>query len=239
LTTTFSRVGVAVPARDEEATISACVSSILAASRRLELPVDIVVVCDSCTDATAVRAQSAGARTLTIKKRNVGAARAAGLADLVSNYGSAGLWLATTDADSVVPPEWLARMVSAGRTGSAAVVGTVHIEDWRAHTPRMIEAFARHYARGIGRDGHIHVHGANLGFSALAYQQIGGLAPLALAEDHALIDAFVARGLSVARLTDLVVTTSARLDGRASGGFADLLRSLVLDNPLPSDTSPA
>jgi glycosyltransferase involved in cell wall biosynthesis len=230
---------VAVPARNEEATVAACVVSIAQAARRVDLPVDIIVVCDSCTDATPARAMQAGARILTLDKRNVGAARAAGIADLLSASGPTGLWLATTDADSVVPRDWLERMLEAGRSGYAAVAGTVRVEDWRQHPPKLIAAYHRHYARGIGSEGHGHVHGANLGFSAVAYERIGGLPPLALAEDHALIDAFVDSGRSVARLTDLIVTTSARLDGRASGGFADFLRSLVREDSLATDTSPA
>ena len=117
MTAEFSRVGVVVPARDEEATISSCVASIVEAARRLDLPVDIVVVCDGCVDATADRARDAGARVLTIDRRNVGAARAAGIAQLISSRGADGLWLATTDGDSLVPENWLTRMVQAGRTG--------------------------------------------------------------------------------------------------------------------------
>lgn len=239
MTPGFSRVGVVIPARDEEATISACVASIAGAAERIDLPVDVVVVCDACGDATAALARCAGARVLTIDRRNVGIARATGIADLISTHGPDGLWLATTDADSEVPAEWLTRMLHAGRTGHAAVAGTVRVVDWRQHSPKLIAAYHRHYARGIGRDGHVHVHGANMGFSAAAYDKIGGLPSIALAEDHALVDAFVRHDLTVARLSDLVVTTSARLDGRAAGGFADFLRSLILDDPPISDTSPA
>ena len=235
----FSRVGVVVPARNEQRTIAACVASIDGAAHRLGLPVDTVVVCDACDDGTAAAAGRAGARVLVIDRRNVGAARATGVSDLLSRHPPEGLWVATTDADSVVPPDWLHRMLQAGRAGYAAVAGTVRVDDWHEHSPRVVAAYDRHYSRGIGHDSHVHVHGANLGFSADAYQHIGGLPPLALAEDSALVQSFVEHDLPVARLSDLVVTTSARLEGRAAGGFADFLRALVSVDPLSTDTSPA
>ena len=45
---------------------------------------------------------------------------------------------------------------------------------------------------------------------------------LALAEDHALLDASIGVGAIVARTSTVRVTTSARRAGRAAGGFSDL-----------------
>ena len=51
-----------------------------------------------------------------IRARNVGAARAVGMAGLLRRTAAtdpAAVWLATTDADTVVPPGWLRRQRSA------------------------------------------------------------------------------------------------------------------------------
>ena len=76
------------------------------------------------------------------------------------------------------------------------------------------------------RDGHLHVHGANMGFSARAYRDSGGFLPLMTGEDVALIAAIQASGAHVARLATPQVVTSARRHARAVHGFSDFLRRL-------------
>jgi hypothetical protein len=65
-----------------------------------------VVVADACQDQTGALTWAAGAGVLEIAVANVGAARAAGLAEVLRLAGRAPqeVWLATTDADTVVPP---------------------------------------------------------------------------------------------------------------------------------------
>jgi len=75
-------------------------------------------------------------------------------------------------------------------------------------------------------DGHPHVHGANMGFSTVAYRQCGGFAPLATGEDVALIQAMHGAGMQVARLASPRVMTSARRHARAPHGFSEFLRRL-------------
>ena len=50
---TVEHVIVAVPARDEEETLAACLESVLVASAHVEVPVTVVVVLDGCVDASA------------------------------------------------------------------------------------------------------------------------------------------------------------------------------------------
>jgi glycosyltransferase involved in cell wall biosynthesis len=55
---------IVIPARNEEAGIVSCIRSILAAAKRVAATADLVVVDDNSSDATAARAEAAGARVL-------------------------------------------------------------------------------------------------------------------------------------------------------------------------------
>jgi glycosyltransferase involved in cell wall biosynthesis len=228
ITLPTQRIGVCVPARNEAAGVVACLRALSQAAAQVHCPVTVIVVADACTDDTAGRAQWAAVATgltvqvLQLQARSVGVARAAGLAALIEELGVAGSWLATTDADSTVPVGWLAGQLRHRRDGADLVVGTVTVTDWSAHPGQLrsylLDAYGRHAA---GRHGHI--HGANLGFSAAAYQRLGGFAPVLAHEDVMLVDAAHRHGMSVSWAEDIPVTTSARLVGRTPAGFAHYL----------------
>jgi glycosyltransferase involved in cell wall biosynthesis len=220
-------IGIAVPAHNEQERLPACLAALhTAASTPGVPPVRVVVIDDNSTDKTAAIARAGGAEVLSLVVNNAGAARAAGLDFMIrsASVSLSDLWLATTDADSRVPPHWLAQHVRSGFEGWDAVAGTVIVDDWSGHHHETVRQFAQLY--GPPRDGHPHVHGANLGLSAVAYRTIGGFRPLAVAEDHALVGALTASGFRVARPGGLAVTTSARSDPRAANGFGALLRSM-------------
>lgn len=225
-------VGIVVPAHDEEDLLPACLAALHeaagAAAAERGVSVRIVVAADACSDGTAALARRAGATVVEICDRNVGAARAAGLRELLrGDRPKAGLWLATTDADSVVPPNWLTEQLRYADQGWEAIVGTVAVADWTGHAPATAIEFAREY--GVWRGWHPHVHGANLGFTAPAYLTAGGFPPLGTAEDHALVSAMHAQGRRVLRTPDLPVVTSARRRYRAPGGFGQHLTTLGSD----------
>ena len=219
---------VAVPAHDEQALLPDCLAALRRAAAQPGLPpVQVVVVADRCTDGTARIAHAGGADVLEVDLRSAGAARRSGLDEAVRTapVPADQLWLATTDADSRVPPEWFVDQLRWRAEGWDAVAGTVAVADWSGHDRAVAARFADRYAwTGLQ---HPHVHGANLSLSATAYAAVGGLPPLALAEDHALIAALESRGLRVARAGPRPVVTSARRDPRAAGGFGALLRTLA------------
>jgi hypothetical protein len=134
-------------------------------------------------------------------------------------------WLATTDADTVVPPGWLRRQLGYAGQGWDVVLGTVTVTDWAGHPPDVPAVFEAMYDFGDGP--HPHVHGANLGIRASAYLAAGGFRPLRTAEDHALTAAATQAGCQVLQAGDIAVETSARRQARAPRGFSHLLRSLT------------
>lgn len=230
-------VGVVVPARNEETLLPACLAALRQAARQVSVPVHVLVAADSCTDRTVAVARACGALVIGIRARSVGAARAAGMAELLrlmARPDPAATWLATTDADTVVPRSWLQRQVAHADRGWDVVLGTVTVADWSEHPPHVPAAFAARYECG-GRP-HPHVHGANIGIRASAYQAAGGFRPLRTAEDQALLATAAEAGCSVLRAGDVTVETSGRRHGRAPHGFSYLLRTLA---PAPQHPLPA
>lgn len=232
---TIAAVAVVVPAHNEAERIVACVRSIRAAADQVApLPVRTVVVADACTDTTAHLAAREGAHTVSINRRNAGAARAAGVRHALALLGStAGIWLAMTDADSTVPAHWLTRQTAWARRGHDAVLGTIRLapDPQGACTYARSEHDAAYYRTRPAAEAttdweHPHIHGANMGVSATAYRHVGGFAPLTSSEDHDLVARLAQAGHRIARTDDHPVHTAGRLHGRAPAGLAALLRSL-------------
>lgn len=215
-------IGVLIPVHNEEGLLGHCLRTVLNAARHPALalePVVVLVVLDSCTDDSASIAASHAVETLHVDARNVGKARAAGAAWLLEQGAR---WIACTDGDSTVADDWLVEQLA---LEADAVCGTVIADDWHAGVPLNAQrVYTQRYQQ---RDDHQHIHGANLGFSAAAYLLSGGFPPLACHEDVHLIRQLEARGARIAWSCRPRVTTSTRLQGRASGGFADYLLDLV------------
>jgi glycosyltransferase involved in cell wall biosynthesis len=221
-------VGVVVPAHNEQHLLPACLAALRSAAEAVALPVELLVVLDACTDRSQQAAESIeGITAVAVNAHNVGVARRVGLEQLLrarpQGVPDAETWLATTDADTLVPLAWLTRMLAHASAGWDAVVGTVRVTDWTGHSEQVQAAWQRHYTSA---DHHGHVHGANLGFRADSYHLVGGMPAVELAEDAQLVAALEAAGQRVRRAGDLPVTTSARVKGRAKGGFASYLRQL-------------
>ena len=222
----LSRAVVVVPAHNEATHLPACLRALTTAALCLPGPVTTVVVLDSCDDGSDALAGQFGpdVHFIAVDAGNVGAARAAGFEyarTLPGDDEPEKVWFATTDADSVVDADWLVRMVDAD---ADMVLGVVRVPKWRNFSPEVARRYLRGYrSRGSG---HRHVHGANMGFRADAYWQVGGFRALRTGEDVELVERFDAAGLSICRDRNLSVATSDRKQGRAPGGFAQHLHNL-------------
>ena len=239
MTRVLAALSVVVPARNEAGRLGGCLTSIgEAISVYAETPgsvtVDVVIALDSCTDdSAAVIARHPGTRNVQVREGSAGRARNAGVTSARTLRGTRPdemHWVAMTDADTRVPPQWLAAQVRLAEEGADVVVGTVEPDpdELDRHT------LGRWRSRHDLREDHPHVHGANLGFTLDAYDRVAGFPGTRLHEDVEFVRRARAVGLHV-RATDLHrVTTSARRVGRTPGGFAAYLREL--DSPAASTT---
>jgi cellulose synthase/poly-beta-1,6-N-acetylglucosamine synthase-like glycosyltransferase len=223
-------VGVVIPAQNEEMTIESCIGSVLKSLARAGVEQWVVVVADLCVDRTVERARHAlgsAGEVIEVTARSAGAARRVGVARVLEHWKDrdpSQIWLANTDADTQVGDSWIAVQLGFADEGVTAVAGIVHLDAGGGRAAH--EVYRDTYL--TSSDGtHSHVHGANLSVRADAYEDVGGWSNLALAEDHCLWGRLRRKGWRVSSPVSSVVTTSARLKGRAQGGFADTLRACV------------
>lgn len=158
----------------------------------------------------------------------------------------------TTDADSRVPRRWVAKSVSAIDAGCDAVAGRVELQrDEMMSLYPMLKSRGQlesAYERALLRlqahidpiphdpwPNHWTASGANYALSGDAYRIIGGLPMMASGEDRGLADTLERHDIAIRHDPDLVVTTSARLKGRAEGGVADALRMRSQTQDMPGD----
>lgn len=233
-TPSISVVHVVVPARNEESALPGLLASLRSAVQevrrvRPHLVVQATVVLDSCTDASeVVVATHPWVGILRIRCGVVGEVRARGVERarrLATGVDPARVWIACTDADTVVPATWVLEQVRLAEEGHAVVVGTV-LPDPAGTTPEVLAAWRRRHRL---EEGHPHVHGANLGFSLAAYDVVGGFAALRTGEDVDLVARMRSADLPCHATARTQVLTSARRHGRAPDGFAAYLRDLDPD----------
>jgi glycosyltransferase involved in cell wall biosynthesis len=232
------RAAVVVPARDEERRIGACIEALAVQEGIEPEEYELVVILDACEDATAEVVAAAAERWPELRLqaisgpgRGAGFARALGMdvgcARLEAVGAGEGL-LASTDADTRVPPEWLARQLEAIAAGAEAVGGRILLDAAEAAAlpaaviaRREAELRRRTAAATVrGAAEHAHFSGASLGLTPHAYRLVGGMAQLESLEDEELEERLAAAGVAIHRPASISVTTAARTDGRAERGLA-------------------
>lgn len=227
------RVGIVVPARDEQDRIGGCLAAVAAAVRQAGCAGVTCVVCvvaDRCSDATAERARAVGADVVVNHRpRRVADLRNLGLRRAWAHLGTAAerTWLLSTDADTLVPPMWVLDHLRYAAAGADAVAGAVDLDDPHLLPPDALARYTALVARRAGAWTHGHAYAANLGVRACAFQRVGGFPRVASGEEHALLARLRDAGLQVVSPTDVRARTSSRTAGRAPDGLADLLRTLL------------
>lgn len=229
--TDLAHVHVVVPARNEAAHLPRMLESLSLAVEALRgsrpnMSVAVTVVLDLCTDSSAeVLGEHPWIDVVSVDLGLVGRVRAEGVERARRRTVPASpsrVWIASTDADTVVPPSWLVDQVEVAESGADFYTGVVTPDADDLPSSTRLAWWARHQHV----DGHPHVHGANLGFTLAAYDCVGGYDDVATGEDERLVRDMRSAGLAGVATAANSVTTSGRLVGRAPGGFAAYLLAL-------------
>ena len=240
-------VSVVVPARNEEALIGSCLEALAEQEDVSPEEYEVLLILDRCTDETEGRAREIAdvhprfsLHFLDGPGKGSGHARRVGMelasARLLSLERTKGL-IASTDADTVVAPDWLVAQLRAVSRGALAIGGRIEL----AEDPSLPESIFRwHIERGrrrhesllsepkqLGKTQHWQFSGASLALTAEVYREIGGLEPRVALEDEHLEYVLRRHGVPIERLTSVRVRTSARLQGRARQGLASDLATAV------------
>ncbi len=243
-------VVVAVPVKNEEARIAACVCAFAAQVEVDWDEVALILLLNNCHDATAdvVRGLCVDLPfylelrhvELPGDYANAGWARRLGMeaaADLAAPDGV----ILTTDADTLVEVDWIAANLREIAAGADAVAGYVMADPMELMElpPAILERgsleweyqqLAAEMVARVDPDPHDPWprHNQNCGASAAitcaAYRRIGGLPPRAVGEDRALFEMVRRVDGKIRHSLDVQVVTSARTDGRALGGLSDAIR---------------
>jgi Glycosyl transferase family 2 len=246
------RCVVAVPVRNEAERIGACLEALAAQQGIGASALGVVLFLNNCTDGTA-QVVAALRPSLRVPIRmierefpgaNAGWARREAMeaaADWLDEGEPFDGLILTTDADSRVPPDWVARNLAAAADGVDAVAGRIALDE--ADAARLPAAL---HARGRLEGGyetrlieiealidpvphdpwprHWTTSGATLAVRLASYRRVGGMPPLAVGEDKAFVSSLLSSDARVRHDPDILVVTSGRLDGRAPGGAADTMK---------------
>lgn len=213
------KIGIVIPAHNEEQYLSACLQSIQVAIDNISgYDVEVIVVLDNCTDQSRLIVQSYQINWIECGYACVGKARDLGIRHLI---GRGVTWIACTDADTVVSPDWLRYQIKHQPTD--AICGTVTLDDLSHLSIAKRQKYLAHYKDQMD---HAHIHGANLSFSAEVYLLVGGFEPISCHEDVSLIKKFIKHCCNITWSNLVRVTTSSRLNGRAPQGLSYFLNNL-------------
>ena len=247
---------VAIPARDEAAKIASCLTALGSQSCH---PTAVVLLLNNCVDATEEIARSVelpfqtDIRSISLSPydANAGTARRLAMDYAAQLAGLSGVVM-TTDADAVVPPDWVAQNMRALNRGADVVCGRavidpqdaiaipmhLHADDalecqYADLLDAMSEALCPDLADPWPR--HVEASGASLALTVAAFLDAGGVPHVPTGEDRALIAALRRRDARIRHDPALCVVVSGRTVGRAMGGMADTIRRRIVHQDVFTD----
>ena len=243
-----SKIVVAIPAKNEEERIGACIEALR--EQATDRDYEILVLVNNSADATAHIARSAKPRPgvalfiretlLPGEKASAGGARRAAMAWAAQRAGRHGVLL-TTDADGVVPPSWIEANVEQIMLGADAVAGRAVLsredEESIPVALRLADQQECRYAAILDAldavldpdpadpmPRHDERSGASIAVTTNAFCRAGGIPKMAMGEDRAFFDALRRVDARIRHAINISVVVSARTEGRATGGMADTIK---------------
>ncbi len=238
------RISVVVPARNEEALVGACLTALAEQEVIRPEEYEVLLILDHCTDGTEDRAREVSEsypklRLLYLEGpgKGAGQARRVGMEAAYTRLKGLGRpegLIASTDADTVVAPDWLSAQLAAAGRGARAIGGRIELGDGGAALPEGVWGWRAEQGRerhqrviselssggDAGSAEHWQFSGASLSLTAETYGKIGGLPPQAALEDEYLERTLHQHAIPIERPLSVKVSTSARLVGRAHRGLS-------------------
>ena len=185
LSTTFTHFSIVIPARNESANIKACIDSILAQNYPINC-FEVIVIDDFSEDDTAfivssMQALHENVRLLKLsdffKQDEIQSFKKKAIEKAVVH--AKGDWIITTDADCIVPPNWLSLyhqyIIKESPVFVAAPVMFIP-EKTVLNTFQVLDFLALQgiTAAAVGAGKHSMSNGANLAFEKSAFIAVGG-----------------------------------------------------------------
>jgi hypothetical protein len=238
---------VAIPARDEADRIEACLCAL---ARQTRYPDAVLLLANNCIDGTSAVAQALSVcvpyplhirvHTFSEMAANAGNARRLATTYAAELAGHDGILL-TTDADTVVAPDWIERNVLTLAAGADLVCGRVTVDPTEAalipthlHADDALERelirLQDQLAARLDPDPtdpwprHTEAAGASLAVTVSAFERAGGIPAIPFGEDRAFVQALARMDARIRHDPMITVTVSGRIHGRAPGGMADTIR---------------
>ena len=152
------RICVVVPARNEEELIGSCLQALAEQDGVSCEEYEVLLVLDRCTDGTETRARDVAASYPGLRLyfldglgKGSGHARRVGMevaCDRLHAVGRPHALISSTDADTVVGPDWVAAQLAAAERGARAIGGRIELAD-DGTVPEALLAW--HLTRGASR----------------------------------------------------------------------------------------
>jgi hypothetical protein len=254
---------VIVPARNEEQLLPRTLEALRLQVDQNGGPLpskhyEVILLLNNCTDnseAVAVQYQQAhpdfqlhvAMRILPPAEAHVGTARRLLMDTAYSrlhNKNAPRRAILSTDADTVVAPDWIVRNLAAIHAGADVVGGVINLlpddltdlqrQDAGTHLAyqrdRQLQALTAQLESMLDPDPadpwprHLQHFGASLACTTSMYALAGGLPPVKPLEDVAFLDALRKVGARIRHCPQTHIYTSARLDGRVQVGLSGQLK---------------
>lgn len=248
------RASVVIPARNEEASLPTTLDALRRQVGVRSDEFEVLLLLNNCTDRSADVARQYQARwpdfclhleecSLEPERAHVGTARRLLMdaACVRMESSPAGVAVLSTDADTLVAPDWVAANLAELARGAEVVGGLIHLlpAESEALEPGIRAAYERdrRYQELVAElesvldpdpcdpwPRHLQHFGASLACTCDVYRRAGGLPAVKPLEDVAFVAALRRVGARIRHSPAVSITTSARLDGRAEVGLSGQLR---------------
>lgn len=164
-----SNISLVIPAYNEEASLRACLDAVAA---QTVMPLEVIVVDNNSTDATAAIARSyTFVRVVVEKKQGPVHARNAGF------NAVRGEIIGRIDVDSLIAPDWIEHVQNIFADPKVdAVSGSLGFHDspFRRFFESVDLLFRRYLARNLGREGELFLYGGNMAIRRNLWRKVRG-----------------------------------------------------------------